>query len=77
MTKIIISLAALAAISTSAFAQRNYDISSPPVGEAQLEAKSHNAVSADVRLLVAPRLVMVKRNNNYDNNIRDNIGRNG
>jgi hypothetical protein len=33
MKKILISLAALAAISGSALAERNYDISSPPVGE--------------------------------------------
>jgi hypothetical protein len=34
MKKLIISLAALAAVSTAALAERNYDISSPPAGEA-------------------------------------------
>jgi hypothetical protein len=39
MKKIIISLAALAAISTAALAERNYDISSPPVGEIVFKSK--------------------------------------
>ncbi len=71
MKKIVISLAALAALSTSSFAQRNYDISSPPVGEKQLEKKTGPA--SDVRLLAVPSLKKVE--GNYDNNIRDNIGR--
>jgi hypothetical protein len=40
MKKIIISLAALAAVSTAALAERNYDISSPPVGEAVFKSKN-------------------------------------
>jgi hypothetical protein len=39
MKKIIISLAALAALSTAALAERNYDISSPPVGEVVFRSK--------------------------------------
>jgi hypothetical protein len=39
MKKIIISLAALAAVSTAALAERNYDISSPPAGEAVFKSK--------------------------------------
>lgn len=75
MKKIIISLAALAALSTGAFAQRNYDISSPPYGETQL-MKGHAAGNSDVRLFAVPQMT-VKHQTNYDNNIRDNIGRNG
>jgi hypothetical protein len=76
MKKIIISLAALAAISTAALAERNYDISSPPVGETQLEKQHKNAaagVSSSVDLFAVPGAKHVVRGN-YDNNIRDNIG---
>ena len=72
MKKIIVSLAALAALSTAALAERNYDISSPPYGETQL--MDHKASAADVSLFAAPQFVTVKKNN-YDNNVRDNIGR--
>jgi hypothetical protein len=39
MKKIILSLAALAAVSTTALAERNYDISSPPFGETVMAKK--------------------------------------
>jgi hypothetical protein len=44
MKKIIISLAALAAVSTAALAERNYDISSPPYGETALGVKADREI---------------------------------
>ncbi len=76
MKKIIISLAALAAVSTAALAERNYDISSPPFGETQLEKlhKSANtSVSSSTDLFAVPNDKRAVRGN-YDNNVRDNIG---
>jgi hypothetical protein len=55
MKKIIISLAALAAISGSALAERNYDISSPPVGETVYRSK--NSVDTNAFQVVKPGLV--------------------
>jgi hypothetical protein len=53
MKKIIISLAALAALSTGALAQRNYDISSPPYGETVvLKKMSHNVDAFTAKVLV-------------------------
>ncbi len=71
MKKIIVSLAALAALSTAALAERNYDISSPPYGETQLVKNTSSAVTVD--LLAVPQMTM--KHTNYDNNIGDNIGR--
>jgi hypothetical protein len=54
MKKIIISMAALAAISTAALAERNYDISSPPVGETVFKTKR---ADTDARAFAAPKLI--------------------
>jgi hypothetical protein len=77
MKKIIISLAALAVLSTASLAQRNYDISSPPVGETQLEKLNKNVnsgVDSNTDLFAVPGTKRVVPGN-YDNNVRDNIGR--
>jgi hypothetical protein len=54
MKTVLTSLAALAAVSTAALAERNYDISSPPVGEIIFVQKKN--ASADIRLLATPKL---------------------
>jgi hypothetical protein len=46
MKTILISLAALAAVSTAALAERNYDISSPPYGETVVMKKMSDDVNA-------------------------------
>ncbi len=53
MKTMLISLAALAAVSTAALAERNYDISSPPYGEVIFGVKKKDAYS-NVQLLAVP-----------------------
>jgi hypothetical protein len=59
MKTVLISLAALAAVSTAALAERNYDISSPPVGEVIFGQKKNS--NTDVRLLATPEANKVDR----------------
>ncbi len=73
MQKIIISLAAVAALSSAAFAERNYDLENKP-----FDAYTNSMQSKTKDVAVSPLLVVGGKQaltNNYDNNIRDNIGR--
>jgi hypothetical protein len=58
MKKLIVSLAALAALSSAALAERNYDISSPPYGETGLMKRQN----ADVNAFSASKLIVKKTN---------------
>lgn len=53
MKTLIVSLAALAAVSTAALAERNYDISSPPYGEVIFGVKKKTDYS-NVQPLAVP-----------------------
>jgi hypothetical protein len=73
MKKIIISLAAVAAFSTAALAERNYDLENKP-----FDAYTNSMQSMKKDTSVAPLVIVQSKKammNNYDNNIRDNIGR--
>jgi hypothetical protein len=73
MKKIIITIAALATLSTAALAERNYDISSPPYGETHLMTMSKGKAVTNVQLFAAPaakKNVWVKDDASNDSSAR-------
>jgi hypothetical protein len=74
MKKIVISLIALAALAAPALAERNWDISSPPVGETIFGQKKMKS-AADTNLFAVPAGVHVRKtlidDGHNDNNAKN------